>query len=119
MIFFFSTLKMTPRSQKRKIIAELVSGAFEASAAENIQPGKLVVGPSNSPRIQPEKLDGIKTSPRKGIISDLTKIVAENQKEILNLRAPVIKKRNLQSTKLLKISTLKWKITFLHLHQHL
>ena len=76
---------MTTRSQKRKGLAELVSGEFEASVAENSQPENLIAGPSKSLRVEPDNLDGIKTSLRKEIMSDLAKILADNQKEILKL----------------------------------
>ena len=65
---------MTTRSKKRKAVAELVSGEFEASLAENNQPENLIAGPSKSPRVEPEKLDEMKTSLRKEIMSDITKI---------------------------------------------
>ena len=81
---------MTTRSQKRKTVAELVSG--ELRLHQNNQNEIYVAGPSNSPKIQSEKLDEIKTSLRKEIMSDLTKILAENQMEMLNLIAPTIKK---------------------------
>ena len=73
-------------------MAELVSGEIEASPAENNQSESYVAGPSKSPKIQPEKLDEIKTSLRKEIMSDLTKTLAENQKEMLKLRARNVKK---------------------------
>ena len=84
--------KMTTRSQKRKAVAELASGEFEASNFENNLVENLVAGPSNSPKIQPEELDEIKTSLRKEIMSDLTKIFADNQKDMLKRIASVIKK---------------------------
>ena len=59
----------------------------ENNAVEN-----LVAGPRKFPRMQPEKLNEIKTSLRKEIMSDLTKFPAYNQKEMLKLIAPVIKK---------------------------
>ena len=52
---------MTTRTQERKVVAELASGEFETSGAENSQPEKLVTGPSKSPKIQAEKLNEIKT----------------------------------------------------------
>ena len=88
---------MTTRSQKREAVAELAPGEFEASVAENNQPENSVAGPSKSPKIQTEKVDEIKTSLRKEIMSDLTKILAENQMELLKLIALLSK--NLQSTK--------------------
>ena len=75
---------MTTRSQKRKAVAELVSGDFETSITENFPPETLVASSSKVPRIEPENLAEIKTSLRKEIMSDLTKILAENQKEMLN-----------------------------------
>ena len=84
---------MTTRSQKRKAVAELVSGDFETSVIENFPPETLVASSSKIPRIEPEGLAEIKTSLRKEIISDLTKILAENQKEMLKLIAPLNKKQ--------------------------
>ena len=83
---------MTTRSQKRKAVAELVSGEFEASIVESNQPENLIAGPSKSPKIQPENLEEIKTSLRKEIMSDLAKLLAENQKEIMELVVPSAKK---------------------------
>ena len=80
---------MTIRSQKRKAVAELVSGDFETSVTENSPPENLVASSSKVPRIEPENLSEIKTSLRKEIMSDLTKILAENQKEMLKLIAPL------------------------------
>ena len=65
---------MTTRSQTRKAVAELVSGELEASVVENDLSEKLVAGPSKTLRFEPENLDEIKTSLRKEILSDLTKI---------------------------------------------
>ena len=84
---------MTTRSQKRKAVAELVSGDFEASIAENYTNENLVAEPSKNPRIEPENLEEIKTSLRREIMTDLTKILAENQKEMLKLIAPLNKKQ--------------------------
>ena len=85
---------MTTRSQKRKAVAELVSGDFETSITENFPPEILVASSSKIPIIAPEGLAEIKTSLRKEIMSDLTKILAENQKEMLKLIAPLNKKQN-------------------------
>ena len=82
---------MTTRSQKRKAVAELASGEFEGSTAENNQTKSYVAGSSKSPKIQSEKPE-ITTSLRKAVISDLTKILAENQKEMFKVIAPVVKK---------------------------
>ena len=85
---------MTTRSQKRKAVAELVSGDFETSVTENFPPETLVASSSKIPRVEPESLAEIKTSLRKEIMSDLAKILAENQKEMLKLIAPLNKKQN-------------------------
>ena len=50
---------MTTRSQKRKAVAELVSGESETSVTENNQPENLIAEPSKSPRIQHENLEEI------------------------------------------------------------
>ena len=39
---------MTTRSQKRKAVAELVSGEFEACETENNQCENLIAGPSKT-----------------------------------------------------------------------
>ena len=88
---------MTTRSQKRKAVAELVSGDFEASLAENNSTENLIASSSKNPRLELENLEEIKTTLRKEIMSDLTKILAENQKEMLKLIAPVSKKRPISS----------------------
>ena len=101
---------MTARSQKRKTVAELASEEFEASTSENNLVENLVAGPRKSSRILPEKLDENKTSLRKKKISDLTKILADNQKEMLKLIAPVIKEtstvQNLENSDSASESTL-------------
>ena len=84
---------MTTRSQKRKAVAELVSGDFELSLTGNNPPESPIAGPSKSARVDSGNLEEIKTSLRKEILSDLTKILAENQKEMLKLIAPSSKKR--------------------------
>ena len=53
---------MTTRSQKRKAVAELVSGDFDTSVAENSHSENLVASSSKSPRMQPESLNELKTS---------------------------------------------------------
>ena len=88
------SIKMTTRSQKRKAVAELVSGDFETSVTENFPPETLVASSSKIPRIEPESLTEIKTSLRKEIMSDLAKILAGNRKEMLKLIAPLNKKQN-------------------------
>ena len=88
---------MTTRSQKRKAVAELVFGDFETSVTENSPSENLVASSSKVPRIEPESLTVIKTSLRREIMSDLTKILAENQKEMLKLIAPLNKKQKKQT----------------------
>ena len=83
---------MTTRIQKRKAVADVASGDFEVFIAENSQPKNLVAGPTKSPKIQHEKLDEIKTLLRKELMSDLATFLAENQKEMLRLIAPSVKK---------------------------
>ena len=85
---------MTTRSQKRKAIAELASGDFEASLTENNSTENLIPSSSKNPRLELENLEEIKTTLRKEIMTDLTKILAENQKEMLKLIAPASKKRS-------------------------
>ena len=84
---------MTTRSQKRKAVAELVSGDFETSITENNSPENLIASSSKNPRLESENLEEIKSTLRKEIMSDLTKILAENQKEMLKLIAPLNKKQ--------------------------
>ena len=83
---------MTARSQKRKTLAELGSGEFEASSAENNQTENYVAGPCKSPKIKSEKPNENKTALREKILSDLIRILAENQEEMLKLLAPAVKK---------------------------
>ena len=88
---------MTTRSQKRKAVAELVSGDFEASLTENNSTENLIPSSSKNPRLELENLEEMKTTLRKEIMTDLTKILAENQKEMLKLIAPTSKKRSVSS----------------------
>ena len=60
--------------------------------ATRSQKRKAEAGPSKSSKIQCEKLDDIKTSLRKEIMSYVTKILGENQKELSKLIAPAVKK---------------------------
>ena len=85
---------MTTRSQKRKAVAELVSGDFETPVVEDNLAENLVAGHSKNPRVETESLEEIKTSLRREIMSNLTKILAENQEEIFKLIAPLNKKRS-------------------------
>ena len=48
---------MTTRSQKRKAVAELVSGDFETPVNVNIPSEDLIPGPSKTFGIEPENLD--------------------------------------------------------------
>ena len=59
---------MKTRSQKKRAVAELVSGEFEASVAENNSSKNLVAGPSKTLRVEPENLDEIKLSLRKSCL---------------------------------------------------
>ena len=85
---------MTTRSQKWKVAEELVSRDTGTPITGDNSKENHVAGPSKSPRVQPEKLDEIKTSLRKEIMSDLSKILAENQREMLKLLAPTTKVQN-------------------------
>ena len=72
---------------------ELVSGEFAASEVVSNTAESPIAGTSKSAKIQHENLDEIKTSlRRKQILSDLSKILAENQKERVKLLAPKTKK---------------------------
>ena len=84
---------MTTRSQKRKAVEELVSTEIETPIPETSQNLNPVAGTSKSPRILTENLEEIKSSLRKEMMSDLTKIIAENQEEMLKLIAPTSKKQ--------------------------
>ena len=86
---------MTTRSQKRKAVEELVSTEIETPLPETSQNSNPVAGTSKSPRVLTENLEEIKSSLRKEIMSDLTKILAENQKEMLKLIAPTVKKQTI------------------------
>ena len=83
---------MTTRSQKRKAVAKLASGEFETPTADNNQSVNVLPGPSKSPRIPPENLEEMKTTLRKEIMSDLAKLLAETQKEMMKLVAPITEK---------------------------
>ena len=52
----------------------------------------LVPDSSISPRVQPENLEVTKTNLRKEIMFDLAKLLAENQKEMIKLVAPITTK---------------------------
>ena len=83
---------MTTRSQKRKAAEELISTEIETPLPENTSSVNPVAGTSKS-KISADNLEEIKLSLRKEIMSDLTKILAENQKEMLKLIAPTAKKQ--------------------------
>ena len=84
---------MTTRSQKRKAAEELISTEIETPLPENTPSVNPVAGTSKSPKVSADNLEGIKSSLRKEIMSDLSKILAENQKEMLRLIAPTAKKQ--------------------------
>ena len=88
---------MRTRSQKRKAVTELVSGEFETSLTENNLAENLVASSSKTTRTEPEDLNEIKASLRKEILSDLSKILAENQREMFKLIAPLGKKQAVSS----------------------
>ena len=89
---------MTTRSQKRKAVEELVSTEMETPITEANQNLNPVAGTSKSPRVITENLEEIKSSLRKEIMSDLSKILAENQKEMLKLIAAPVKKQTVIAT---------------------
>ena len=82
---------MTVRSRKRKATVEPNPTNLETSLTDNNQTEELIPGPSKNPRTYSENLDDIKSSLRKEIMSDLTKLLAENQKEMLKLITPVVR----------------------------
>ena len=90
---------MTTRSQKIQADAELVSGNFQASVVRKSPSENLIASSSKSPRVQPQNLSEIKTSLRKEIMSDLANMLADNQKEMLKLLAPLKKKTTSPSDK--------------------
>ena len=80
-------LKMAPRNQEKKAAEELVSRDMETPLAENNCEENLRAGPRKSPpRMQFE-------NPVE-LMADHSKILAENQKEMLKLIAPVTKTRD-------------------------
>ena len=88
---------MTTRSQKRKAVEQLVSAEIETPIPETSLNLNPVAGTSKSPRVLTENLEEIKSALRKEIMSDLTNILAENQKEMLKLIAPPVKKQTIIS----------------------
>ena len=84
---------MSTQSQKRKAVEELASGEFESTVKDsNNLILEQVPGPScqKSPKTRPENLDEIRASLRTEIMSDLAKILAENQKEMIIIIASII-----------------------------
>ena len=81
---------MTTRSHKTKAVEELISVEIETPLAGNSQSVNPVVGTSKSPKVHTENLEGIKSALTKKITSDLAKILAENQKEMLKLIASLL-----------------------------
>ena len=75
---------MTTRSQKRKAVAQLISGDFETSVAENSPSENLPASSSKAPRVEPESLIEIKTSLRKEIMSDYQKYFQKIKRKCLN-----------------------------------
>ena len=86
---------MTARSQKRKVVEELVSTEIETPIPETSQNLNPVARTTKSPRVLTENLEEIRSSLRKEIMSDLSKILAENQKEMLKLIALTSKKQTI------------------------
>ena len=84
---------MITRSQNRKAVEELVSPEIETPLAGNSQNINPIVGTSKSPKVHTGDLTEMKSTFRKEIMSDLAKILAENQKEMLKLIAIVAKKQ--------------------------
>ena len=82
---------MTTRSEKRKAAVGLFPARLETLLADNSQAEDLKPGRRKNPRTHSENLDDIKLSLRKGIMSNFTKILAENRNEMLKLIATTIK----------------------------
>ena len=89
---------MTNRNQKKEAVEELVSVYQETPLSGNNQTEHPVPGTSKSSKVRTENLEEIKSTLGKEILSDLTKILAENQKEMLKLIAPVAEKQTTLST---------------------
>ena len=84
---------MTTKNQKKKVVEDLVSVDQETTLGGNNQSENPVVGMSKSPKVLTENLEETESTLRKEILSDLTKILSENQKETLKLMAHVAKKQ--------------------------
>ena len=78
--------KPKEKSSRKTTLKRCGTPITESNQVEN-----LIAGPCKSPRVHFENLDEIKSSLRKEIKPDLTKILAENQKEMLKLIAPASK----------------------------
>ena len=89
----FALSKMITRSQKRKAIEELVSVHQETPLSWNNKSKNPVAGRSKSAKVHTENLEEIRFTLRKEILSVVTKILAEDQKEMLKLIAPVAKNK--------------------------
>ena len=68
---------MTTSSQKREATVEPTPASLKTPLVENSQVGDLIPGLRKIPRAHSENLDNIRSSLRKEIMSDLTKILAE------------------------------------------
>ena len=66
-------------------MAELATTEYEASVSEISQREGLIAGFSKSTNIQAEKLEEIQMSLRQELMTDLSKCLAENQKELMKL----------------------------------
>ena len=65
---------------------------LETLLADNNRDESLIEGPIKSSGLHLENRDEIKSSVRKKILSDHSKIIAESQKELSKLLAPTFKK---------------------------
>ena len=74
-----------------KAVEQLVSGEIEMSVIENNAVENLMAGPSNSPKLHSGNLDENTTSLRQESLSELRKMLAENQKEMLKFIVPSAK----------------------------
>ena len=72
---------MTTSNQKRNAVEELVSEDLEVPTTDNIAAKNPIDGSSQSRRIQLENLDDNKASLRMEVMSDLTEILAGNQRK--------------------------------------
>ena len=89
--FHFSSVKNDYKKPENKATTEVASGEIEISSNEVHQLENCVASTSKSPKIQTEYLYEIKTCLRRKIMADLTKILAENQKQMLEVITTVRK----------------------------